>query len=83
MRPELQYLLHNSGKAVPNPCFPLFKSILLRVDPIIPEEESARANFVEHWQLSLDLNQPAALREHHRSQALFWGSVLSTLLGAR
>lgn len=29
----------------------------------------AEENYALHWQLSLDLNQSAQLREHHREQA--------------
>lgn len=47
-----------------------------------PGVEPIVANYRAHWQLSLDGNQPAAIRDHHRSEARRLQSDLFFLLAS-
>lgn len=47
-----------------------------------PEVEILVAGYRSHWQLSLDGNQPAAIREHHRAESRRLESDLFFLLAS-
>lgn len=47
-----------------------------------PEVDTVLANYRTHWQLSLDGNQPAAIREHHRAETRRFQKELFFLLAS-